>query len=315
MFITATITSGRDWPDSKNSNPAGTVLLFSDEESTEHAIKPRLEKNGADCSKIFVFDHVKLKSGERGFFNIQDRLGELEKCLDKMPDCRLIIFDPLTAYLGDADANCNAEVRVALLGLQNLAQRRKVTIIGVNHLSKKADLDVIHRVLGSIGFVAASRSVWAVAFEKDDNQNDGKQRRVMVPVKSNYSINPDGLSFEIVDGAVCFDKMPMIQDIDRLFSKKKTSGMEARAKYETIEWLKEQLADNTDKSSAAIFEAAEANGISIRILKAVKKTVGVRTYKSGFGKCWMWTLRHAAEKDTDQKPKNVSQESGNNAWL
>ena len=286
MLMAATLTTSRDWPDCKNMNPAGAILFFSDEESMEYAIKPRLEANGADCNKVFVFDHIKTKDGEREFFNIQDSIAELDAYLDKVTDCRAIILDPITAYLGRADANSNADVRGVLLGLQDLAERRRITVIGVSHLSKKSDLSVIHRVLGSIGFVAAARSVWAVATEQNEGEITNPPWRLMLPVKSNYSIDPNGLRFQIVEGAVVFDKNPIRQNIDDVLQK---SGMEAKAKKKAKKWLQGRL-EGGDVPSTELLEDAKEQGISEWALRAAGKELKARCYKIGVTEGWAWTL-------------------------
>jgi len=220
MSMIAALTTGRDWPDAVNAMDPGSVLLFANEDSLEYAIKPRLDAHGADCSKVFAFDMMDLKSGCDSF-TIESDLKHLEKYLDSVLDCRLIVFDPITAYLGNVNANSNSDVRRVLLGLQELAQRRNVTVLGISHFSKKADLDAIHRTLGSTAFTAAARAVWAVVWDNTEEDGNTPHRRLLMPVKSNYSIDPSGLGFEIVEGQVCFDDTPVRSDVDRVMQKKK----------------------------------------------------------------------------------------------
>lgn len=242
MYICAMVSTGRDWPDDKNTQAPGSVLLFSDEESLEYAIKPRLQSHEADCTRIFAVPHIKRADGNPEPFTIDEHIQLLRETLGRMPDCRVIIFDPITAYLGAVNANNNAEVRGALVGLQGLAQERNVTILGINHFSKKAELDAIHRILGSTGFVAAARAVWAVVLEKQDEHADEDPARLLVPVKSNYSVNPTTLRFQIADGKVAFDPKQQRVNIDALMQQvKKTGGRQSNKKDAIADWLKERV--------------------------------------------------------------------------
>jgi len=200
--------------------------------------------------------------------------------------------------LGKCDANNNAEVRGALLGLQDLAARRKITIVGVNHLSKKVDLGVMQRVLGSTGFVAAARSVWAVAIEKNvDGEIRESPSRLFLPVKSNYSIDPSGLRFRIIDGVITFDTARPDVDVDAAFEHK--SGRCAVSVEKAEEWLRGQLQENTVPSKE-LFKNAKAMGISLNALTKARKNIGVKMWKSGFTGGWMWTLRSKADETSEE---------------
>lgn len=61
--------------------------------------------------------------------------------------------------------NNNAEVRSADTRSQSLTQEKNVTILGINHFSKVAELYAIHRILGFTGFMAATHGVRTVIQE------------------------------------------------------------------------------------------------------------------------------------------------------
>lgn len=297
MYMCSRITTGKDWPDSDNNIEPGSVLLFSDEESLEYAIKPRLESHGADCSKVFAVEHIKRSDGFPDTFSIDEHMTGLRLYLDTLPDCRLMIFDPITAYLGAVNANSNAEVRGALAGLQNLAQERNITVLGINHFSKKSDIDAIYRTLGSTAFVAAARSAWAVVLEKQDEECEDEPGRLFLPIKSNYSINPSGLRYEIIDGEVVFDDGENRVDIDAIMQKAKTTGgMKASKKEAIVSWLKETIGSEPVLADDLQDEASE-KGFSWRYVQRVANDEGVIKEKSGQhnGKyVWKWhNVQHA----------------------
>lgn len=266
MYVAAQITTGRNWPDAENTMEPGSVLLFSDEESLEYAIKPRLLSQGADCSKVFAFNSLDLKGQA---FTIQDRLRHLETYLDNVPDCRLIIFDPITAYLGNANENSNSDVRGVLLGLQQLAQRRHITVIGVSHFSKKSDLEAIYRTLGSTAFTAAARSVWAVVTEKTDIEGQ-RPARLFLPVKSNYSVDVDGLRFNLIDGQVAFDGQVVHHDIDKIMQ----GGHTPAQKNEASNWLRERLGTDAVLAGDVLSEGEQA-GYSYATIQRAATDLGV----------------------------------------
>ncbi len=280
MYICAVVSTGRDWPDAANVLPPGSVLLFSDEESLEYAIKPRLDAHQADCTKIHAVPHIILPDGNPDSFTIDEHIQVLREHLASMPDCRLLIFDPITAYLGAVNANNNAEVRGALIGLQRLAQDSGVTVLGINHFSKKAELDAIHRILGSTGFVAAARSVWAVIQEKQDDDGDDEPPRLLIPVKTNYSVAPTTLRFHLTDGRVVFDEGQHRVDIDSILQKaKKTGGQRANKKDEIAGWLSGRIGSETVLADELQAEA-EAKGFTWSYVQKVATEVGVVKSKS-----------------------------------
>ncbi len=102
---------------------------------------------------------------------------------------RLVIIDPLAAYLGSTDSHCDAEVRGLLAPLAALAERTDAAVLGVMHLAKSSQRPAIYRAIGSIAFAAAARIVLAVAADPDRDD-----RRIMMPVKSNLAAASEALA-------------------------------------------------------------------------------------------------------------------------
>ena len=306
MYICSRVSTGEDWPDAENTMEPGSVLLFSDEESLEYAIKPRLDSHGADCTKIFAVPHIKKADGNPDTFSIDEHIQLLRDYLEDMPDCRLIIFDPITAYLGAVNANNNAEVRGALIGLQSLAQEKKVTILGINHFSKKADLDAIHRILGSTGFVAAARAVWAVIQESYRDDFEGEPGRLLVPVKSNYSIAPTALKFQIVDGQIVFEDGQHQINIDALLQNAKQAKKSPNLN-KAKEFLRGKLEGRAFELARDLIEEASAEDISKNILYKAKKELGVFDWKDGFGGPVKWSLEKEGEDEACPESDNGNQ--------
>jgi hypothetical protein len=130
VYLSAVVSTGRDWPDGTPSKN-GSIFLFCDEDDFGKVVVPRLKTNGADIAKVYCLNEI---TGPDSIFNITnpENLRKLESAIKKVGDCRLIILDPITAYLDGVNANSNAEVRAALSGIVRLAQKTAVSVIGIS---------------------------------------------------------------------------------------------------------------------------------------------------------------------------------------
>ena len=73
---------------------------------------------------------------------------------------KLIIIDPITAYLGATDSHKTADVRALLAPVSDLAARFGVAIVTISHLNKSGGSEAMGRVTGSVAFVAAARGAY-----------------------------------------------------------------------------------------------------------------------------------------------------------
>ena len=110
------------------------------------------------------------QTGERLFSLVTD-LEALRKKIISLGDVRLVIIDPITAYLGfgTVDSFRTGDVRAVLTPLVTLAAEMKVAIIGVMHFNKKMDMtNALLRISDSLAFGALARHVYAViTFSRD----------------------------------------------------------------------------------------------------------------------------------------------------
>ncbi len=282
MFMASTISTGQPWPDCPDTPvEQGCTILISDEDDPGKAIRPRLDANGADADKVLLLEGVQVGEGIRQF-DVGLHLLSLKDTLQDTPDCRLIIIDPITQYLGNTNANSNAEVRSVIGPLAALAADHDVTIIGVNHLNKRQDLAFIYRGLGSTAFTAQARSVWGVVADKEDSE---KELIIFCPIKSNYCVKPTGLRYRIIDNEVIFDASPWTGSLD------KQQGGNTKRIDEAADWLKERLANGAVLSST-IFEESKDLGFGKSLLYRAKDALEVKASKAGFedGR-WYWELK------------------------
>ena len=97
---------------------AGAVVILSAEDDAEDTIRPRLEAAGADLQRCFILDAVRDVDADgnatQRAFSLKRDLERLSTLIAELRDVRLVVIDPISAYLGDADSHKNAEVRALL---------------------------------------------------------------------------------------------------------------------------------------------------------------------------------------------------------
>jgi putative DNA primase/helicase len=157
--ITFRVTKGTRFPDNVPCE-SGEVIFLSAEDDAEDTIRPRLDAAGADVSKVHLLDalRVRLEDGTlcEKFFNLETDCDHLNEVLRKNPQVRLIVIDPISAYLGNVDSHSNSEVRNLLAPLAKLAGQHCVAVICITHLRKSAGA-AVYRAIASIAFAAAAR--------------------------------------------------------------------------------------------------------------------------------------------------------------
>src|SRR6516164_9192272 len=137
--------------------PHVTVML-STEDGLEDTLKPRLEDAGADCEKIKVLTGWKDADDEEHAFSFQD-MPMLEQVLQEH-DPRLVIIDPIQAYLGSGvDMHRANETGPLFEALRRLAEQYQCAIVCIRHPAKSSQGGkALHRGLGSVDFIGAART-------------------------------------------------------------------------------------------------------------------------------------------------------------
>lgn len=294
LDIAARVSKGLPWPDSSESPQPGNVVMLSAEDDPADTIRPRLDAAGADVSRISLLqaigtiDEADGTRIERTFCLDRD-MATLSQVVVDTPNCRMVVIDPISAYLGRTDSHKNSEIRGLLAPLAEMAQKHRVAVVVITHLNKSGG-PAMYRSMGSLAFVAAARMVWAVAKDPED-----ASKRLVLPVKCNIAPDVSGLSYKVVDtdGAACLAWSP--EPIDVPVDDVLTAGSEREAvteKDEAKEFLRQVLADGPVPSKAIKAEASANGGPSWRTIRRAQVEMGIQPYREGFGKgaVWMWAL-------------------------
>lgn len=284
--IAARLSRGIRFADGAPCERASTIFLSAEDDAGD-TIRPRLDAAGADVLRVYVLDAVRVSrpdgSTAEKTFSLESDIGHLESALARLPDVRLIVVDPLSAYLGGTDSHSNAEMRGLLSPLTAMASRRGVAILGVTHL-RKSPGQAVHRAIGSIASVAAARAAWAIAPDPAD-----QQRRLFLPVKSNLSGPAAGMAYRVASaGATArleWEVGPVTMSADDVLGENgaKDGGTLAGAR----EWLGDALADGPLATQELEARARNA-GIAWRTLRRAADEIGVHRRKRGFGGGWEW---------------------------
>ena len=256
--LATAISLGKGLPQTGPRDP-GSVLLLSAEDGLGDTIRPRLDAMEADVSRISAVDGPVV-------FN-DDGLLEIEAHVSQTKPS-LIVVDPFVAYLGGkVDLHKANETRAVLKKLAALAERHRLALVLIRHLTKGGRDKSIYRGIGSIDITAACRSVLLVGADGQD-----PTRRGVVHIKSNLAPMGDSLGYAIEEGRFTWTGASDLTAQQILSSD--TNGNQASAKDEAITFLK-QVLEHGPMASADIDKQARALGITPITLKRAKKEIGI----------------------------------------
>lgn len=181
--IIARITRASPWPCNEGQAPLGNVILLTAEDDINDTVVPRLLAAGTDLHRVTI---VKMmhEAGKQRMFSLVSDLGALRQKVVEIGDVRMIVIDPITAYLGigKVDSFRATDVRAVLSPLKELAAELRLSILGVMHFNKKVDItNVLLRISDSLAYGAAARHVYGVIDDPD------KHRKLFVKGKNNLA--------------------------------------------------------------------------------------------------------------------------------
>jgi hypothetical protein len=193
LAIAARITTGDEWPDKSGRAALGSVVIVSAEDSRETTLKPRLMALGADLKRVvFVTARMTIQRQNEPPLVHPMSLRSLDywrQVLGRVPDCKLVIIDPVPSYLGRGvnDAK-NSELReVVEPFIETVIRPAGACFVANTHLNKCPDhKSPIHRITGNTAYGNLPRNVHFVVRDPDK-----PERRLFKQAKCNNA--PDDL--------------------------------------------------------------------------------------------------------------------------
>jgi DNA polymerase len=312
------------WPNDEGEAPLGKVIILTGEDDAEDTVVPRLKAAGADLNRVEIVSMVRDRD-ERGcdrerMFSLADDLVLLRRKIDDVGDVRVILIDPVTAYLGKAgtiDSYRDSDVRAVLTPLVHLARELRIAIICIMHFNKKVDVtNALLRISNNLAFGGVARHVFTIT---DDEENG---RKLMARAKNNVAAKSSNqtLAFHFETKEVGRDpdtgeeiRAPFVVFEDGYVDVTATEALSAVNENKSPaqcdqakQFLTELLAGGVEVSADDIKDAGEAHGYSWRTIRrakeALKKTEGIiisvaKDRSKPDGK-WFWKL----ETQEAQKP-------------
>jgi len=300
--IAARVTKGEPFPGGSHCQ-VGTVIFIDEENGIADTIRPGIDAQGGDPSKVVIFKLKRSPDNTPVHVDLGNHLPLLYEEIKAHPDTRLVIIDPPTSFLGDIDETKNGQVRSVLSPLKTLAEDTGVAVLLCMHFNKNETKSFLLRVTGSLAFVELPRITWALVQDPAD-----ASRRLMLLHKTNITA-PDlpGYAFTITptdDGhhrlKWCEDR-PTISLEDLIPGAPNTKRSAQSSKVDDIiNWLCEDvLKDGEEHLERDIRKAAEMRGFSKPTYRRAKEQLwdegkgSLKFRAEGFGKDKKWWMRLA----------------------
>ena len=275
LQIAAAVTTGALLPECLHAVGPFDVIFQTAEDGLGDTIKPRLLQAQADVSRVHVIDE-----SMEGLTLSDVRI---EQAILRT-GARLIILDPLQAYLGaKVDMHRANEVRPILKKVGDIAERHRCAFMVIGHLNKSANKSQ-YRGLGSVDIYSAARSVLTFGRVKDQ-----QYMRAFAHTKANLAPEGPSISYELHTdtGFRWLGKSNITAaellgtDFENGWRKKETTFDRAAA------LLQQELAQRS-LLAEEIYRKAEELGISKRTLDSAKAQLGVKSRKKG--NQWFWEI-------------------------
>lgn len=304
--MAAIVSKGSQWPVDKTPAPIGDVILLSAEDDAADTTKPRIEAVEADGARIHIFQAIREMDDENRqverMFSLKRDIAKLEKLLSSLPECQLLVIDPISAYLDGTESHNNSKVRGLLAPLATLAAKHKIAIVAVDHINKNShESNPLYRPGGSLAFVAAARAVYVVTKDKNN-----PERRLILPIKNNLAKEKTGLAYTVVTAEngqpiIAWESEPVVMTADEALAPLEPNE-ERTITDEAVDFLRDLLSNGSMKVLQIQKEARQA-GITDKSLRNAREKLGIKPKKSAFTGGWEWGLTEVAPNSQDDLSK------------
>ena len=305
------VTTATPWPDG-TACPKASVIFISAEDDPADTIRPRLDAHYADPSRVHLLSavrHVNDKGKpEEVMFTLADAAA-LEAAIAAVPDCKLVVIDPIGSFLGGrTDAHRDNEVRAVLAPVARLAEKYDTAVLVVCHTRKAPGTNADEQTLGSRGFVGIARSVWHMSRDREN-----KSRRLLLPGGQNLAVEPTGLAFTISGepARLSWEREPVTMTADdALAGERRAGGKDARGRPgpapekldEAADWLTQILASGPRPAVGILEQWTDGEGGSKKTLVRAKQRLGVEAYRPDNPGPWWWKLPPEGNSPEIQEP-------------
>ncbi len=224
-WLSAAVSAGLDWPDDDllkeyRTAAVGTVVLITEPESHVRVVGPytpkiiadRIARQAGKVDNVFILDTKRF--GDETF-DILKKADELNKALSEIPDCKLLILDPLDAFV-DADLKDAAIAGQVYQVLARIAKDRNIGVVVTDKFSQRRrdEIDALPEhakgrppdIHGNKAFVDIATNVWESYVDKTDTRFFSRRAKILTLIRTDCCDSPGDIRFEIPLGIVRFGK-------------------------------------------------------------------------------------------------------------
>ena len=318
LEIAAKVTRGLTWPHDDQPQKPGSVILFAPEDSPSENIRPRLVASQADLSKVILIPGFSEQDEETEqklswTFQLDRDMSFLETKLKSLQQAdaniRMLVIDPIDCFLESAKVKKKAMAEHLAVRLAKLAAETGLAIVIVTNLPRGvkgfSPLNSTNRRAGDMGpFGAAARSVWMVGQDLDN-----RNRRLLLPIKTNYCELPNSMAYQIVDGVIQWEQDGSTLTGDEYLTKcgeylqdQKRAAREAQSKLaKAMKWLRGMLLEKGGPlAKEQLVVDADANNITKATLRRAYDALDCRSVNNEFQGKWYWYLKEMIPKRDEE---------------
>lgn len=282
LKLAAMLTRGEPMPftDGNGAEPVN-VIYQSTEDDADDTIVPRFIKAGGNTDRLLFINE------KEQYLSFSD-----ERLLEaiRQTNAKLIILDPLSAYIGESTSiNSANEVRRQFRPLIDIAKEQGCAIVIVHHMNKAIGQKALNRGVGSVDIVGAARSVLLVARTDKDRPDE----RILAQVKSNLAPTGNAILFTVDDGGIEWREETARTADEVLGNVFAAAGRPDEQMQRAKETLSAILTDGIPKPQSEVMEKLKAVGVGESTAKKAKALLGVQSVKQGVR--WFWTLPGSEE--------------------
>jgi putative DNA primase/helicase len=286
LAMAAALSRGRALPGGEVPIRPASTILMSAEDDPARVIVPRLKAAGADLAKVHMLESIVMASGHEMFPSLRADIDAITAAATKLKDCRLIVIDPVSAYLRGVDENRNAVLRGVLTPLKGLAERLGAAVVLVSHLTKKGSGNGKHRVVGSVAYVGACRANHLFA---SDPQDPARRRVLMVDNGGNVAPPAPTLAYTIEDRGrgpeVVWHEQAVPVTIEQVLQppcSPRANDELASVRRDCDAWLCGVLAAGPILRAEVLTRGRQA-GFKVDAIRRAKARIGAISVREGFG--------------------------------
>lgn len=277
LKLAAMLTNGEPMPFTDgNSLEPMNVIYQSTEDDADDTIVPRFISASGNTEKLLFINE------KEHYLSFSD-----ERLLEaiRATKAKLIILDPLSAYIGESTSiNSANEVRSQFRPLIDIAKEQGCAIVIIHHMNKAMGQKAVNRAVGSVDIVGAARSVLMVARTDKERPNE----RILVQVKSNLSPTGSAIVFSLSENGIEWIEETSKTADEVLGNAFSSMGRPDEQIQKAKDVLSRLLSDHKPKPQSLIMEQFKTMGISESTVKKAKAQLNIHSVKQGT--YWYWVL-------------------------